>query len=678
MPDLPVGARLLHFNWDHLDLTSWHRRTLEVGLRWHWHRAPPLTATPQPIHLPVDASKRDILLAEIKALLDKQALIPADPSIPGFYSHLFLVPKKTGGFRPVIDLKALNQFITCRTFRMETPQSIRTQLQQGEWTTSIDLADAYLHVPIDPAFQHFLRIAVEDKVWQFRAMPFGLNIAPRTFTHLLAPVAAFLRAQGINLHRYLDDWLIRAPSHRQAVAHTHQVTHLFQQLGLLVRLEKSDLTPRQHFAFLGVSFDTVTATVAPPQEKVLGVVQLVSRVMAQSSIRLRLLLSLIGTLNHVADYVSLGRLHLRPIQFYLLSLHLDLRSEMESMVPVRPSLRVALMPWTDPHWLGARIPWRLPEPTITIATDASLIGWGAHWGDRLLSGRWSHPERNLHISVLELRAIRRALEKLLDDVAGQSIRIMTDSVSAAAYIRRQGGTRSLSLFQEARLLLLWCHDHNIQLTPHFLPGHLNVLADLQSRPHQILATEWTLQQSVFNRLLTRFPEMSIDLFATRLNHRLPQFVSRFPDPQAVDSDALTMIWDGLQAYAFPPFAVLAEVLHKVATSHMTCVLVAPWWPAQPWFPEALRLLSGPPVQLPPTRKLLSQPHRPLYHSSPGWLNLHAWPLSSDASERRAFQAELRRLRPSISAPALSASTNRIGGPSAIGAGPTTWIPRVPL
>ena len=113
--------------------------------------------------------------------MSKQALIPADPSTPGFYSHLFVVPKKTGGFRPVIDLKALNQFITCRTFRMETPRSIRDQLRQGEWTTSIDLADAYLHIPIDLAFQPFLRIAVQGQVWQFQAMPFGLNIAPRTF-----------------------------------------------------------------------------------------------------------------------------------------------------------------------------------------------------------------------------------------------------------------------------------------------------------------------------------------------------------------------------------------------------------------------------------------------------------------------------------------------------------------
>ena len=160
------------------------------------------------------------------------------------------------------------------------------------------------------------------------------------------------------------------------------------------------------------------------------------------------------------------------------------------------------------------MPPRRPEPTVSISTDASLVGWGAHWGDRLLSGRWSRHETTLHISVLELRAIRQALILLASDLSGCTVRIMTDSVSAAAYIRREGGTRSLSLYQEVRTLLLWCRDHDITLVPHFIPGHLNVLADLQSRPHQVLSTKWTLQAPVFARLEQHFPDREIDLFAT--------------------------------------------------------------------------------------------------------------------------------------------------------------------
>ena len=561
---------------------------------------------------------------------------------------------------------------------METTHSIRGQLQVGEFTTSIDLADAYLHIPVAEAFQPYLRIAVEDQVWQFRAIPFGLNIAPRTFTALLAPVAATLRAQGIRVHRYLDDWLIRATTVQEAHHHTHQVVQLFNSLGLLVRLEKSDLTPRQDFVFLGVRFNLVHGTIAPPEAKILKVVQLVNTILPQSRIQVRHMLRMIGLLNHVAEYVELGRLYLRPVQFYLLSFHKDLREDLNHWLPIRPSLRVALWPWTNAQWLRVSVPLRRPSPTLTVATDASLVGWGAHMGDQLLSGLWSPQEAQFHISVLEIRAVHRALQSLQDQVQGQSIRVMTDSVSAVAYIRREGGTKSLQLYQEAKELLLWCRENRVHVIPHFLPGHLNVLADLQSRPHQVISTEWTLQQAVFQRLLSHFPFMEIDLFATRLNNKLPRFVSPFPDPLAEESDALTIEWDGLQAYAFPPFAIISEVLHKVAKSDMTCILIAPWWPTQAWFPEALRLLFGPPVQLPHYRRLLSQPHQPVYHHQPSWLNLHAWPLSNSVSRRKAFQSELQRLRPVTYVPAPPGSTSPTGGPSATGAAYTTWIPCIPL
>ena len=41
----------------------------------------------------------------------------------------------------------LNTFLKVEIFKMETPETIRTSLQQGEWVTSIDFKDAYFHIP---------------------------------------------------------------------------------------------------------------------------------------------------------------------------------------------------------------------------------------------------------------------------------------------------------------------------------------------------------------------------------------------------------------------------------------------------------------------------------------------------------------------------------------------------
>ena len=62
----------------------------------------------------------------------------------GFYSRLFLVTKKTGEMRPVIDLSTLNRHMVVPHFKMETQGSVRSAIRSQEWTVSIDIRDAYI------------------------------------------------------------------------------------------------------------------------------------------------------------------------------------------------------------------------------------------------------------------------------------------------------------------------------------------------------------------------------------------------------------------------------------------------------------------------------------------------------------------------------------------------------
>ena len=61
----------------------------------------------------------NIMNEEITKLLKKTAIVLVKFAPIGFYSRLFLVPKKEGSFRPVIDLSQLNKFITNEHFQME-------------------------------------------------------------------------------------------------------------------------------------------------------------------------------------------------------------------------------------------------------------------------------------------------------------------------------------------------------------------------------------------------------------------------------------------------------------------------------------------------------------------------------------------------------------------------------
>ena len=79
---------------------------------------------------------------------------------PGFYSHLFVVQKDSGAWRPIIDLSTLNTYIASQHFHMETPQSVLRSIHQGDWMISLDLQDAYLQVPIHPESHRYLRFTM--------------------------------------------------------------------------------------------------------------------------------------------------------------------------------------------------------------------------------------------------------------------------------------------------------------------------------------------------------------------------------------------------------------------------------------------------------------------------------------------------------------------------------------
>ena len=138
----------------------------------------------------------------------------------GFFNRLFLVPKPNNMWRPILDLSNLNKFFRAEKFKMETPEITRTSLQTGEWVTSIDFKDAYLHIPIASQSRKYLRFHVDGQTYQFKALPFGLSTGPMEFTIVAKEVKLMALQKDIRIHQYLDDWLVRTRSHQTCLHHT--------------------------------------------------------------------------------------------------------------------------------------------------------------------------------------------------------------------------------------------------------------------------------------------------------------------------------------------------------------------------------------------------------------------------------------------------------------------------
>lgn len=149
--------------------------------------------------------------------------------------------------------------------------SIKNLLYPNCFMATLDLRDAYLHIPIHPAFQRFLRPAVkmgtEIRHFQFQAFPFNLSSAPCIFTKVLGEVLAQLRLKAIPIIPYLDDLLVVAESYQKLLADLQTVQDILQFLGWLINKEKSSLILAQKVTYLGYEFFSVDQKVFLPQEK---------------------------------------------------------------------------------------------------------------------------------------------------------------------------------------------------------------------------------------------------------------------------------------------------------------------------------------------------------------------------------------------------------------------------
>ena len=132
----------------------------------------------------------------------------------------------------------------------------------------IDLKDTYFHITIHPDHRRFLRFIFQDTLYQFLALPFGLATAPRTFTKCMAPVAAYLRLNGVHVFPYIDDWLVVSSSRCRALKDTKLILHVLRNLGLTVNYKKSHFTPSKVVNYIDATIDVPKGRIFLPQERI--------------------------------------------------------------------------------------------------------------------------------------------------------------------------------------------------------------------------------------------------------------------------------------------------------------------------------------------------------------------------------------------------------------------------
>ena len=339
---------------------------------------------------------------------------------------------------------------------METPRSILGALQQGQWLTSLDLKDAYFHIGINPADRRYLRFCHNGTAWQFTVLPFGLSTSPRLFTKILKPVLAYAHLHRVILHMYLDNWLLNPGTQQEALEQTSWLRSLCQRLGLVLNLEKSDLIPSQVATYLGIELDTLVGLARPSHKRVTNWLSVAEGFTAQHSPPAVQWLQVLGHLVSLEKLVPYGQISIRPIQWQLRLHWIQSKEKSSKLIPIDLQSRLAIQ--------------QCPGASSHMAWSKSF-----------------QPESG---ECKGCSHVRQYFSGCLPE--------------------KLGGIKSLPMSDLATDICLWAEKRGMTLIPRHLPGHLNVLADHLSRRGQNLKTEWSLNQTIADRIFRAWGRPFVD------------------------------------------------------------------------------------------------------------------------------------------------------------------------
>ena len=524
---------------------------------------------------------------------------PCEHETGEYISPIFSRQKKDGSLRIILNLKALNDNIEYKHFKMDSRNMAAQLMTENCMMASIDLKQAYFLVPMAKEHRKYLKFMWKGQLLQFIALPNGIACAPRLFTKLLKPIYATLRVEGISILGYIDDTFLVAQNKQECEKAVNRVIQLLTELGFVVNLGKSVLEPTARIMFLGYIFDSASMTITLSEDKKTKMKEVCGAVKRglkhSNTLKIRQVAELLGLMVAYNEGADMGPLHYRGLeQDKITALKLNKGSYDAHM-------RVSNEGMDDINWWLENVDYVYKTiwqdvPDMEIFSDASLKGWGAKLTNTGISigGRWTPEEARQHINVLEMQAGFFALKSFCKDLRDTRVLLRMDNQTAVCYVKNMGGVKSPQCNSMAKKIWEWCESKNIWVSVSFIPGVCNSSADECSREFAD-NKEWMLTKSNFQKLVDLWGEPDIDLFASRINCQISKYCAWKPDPEAIGIDAFTLKWNKFSSfYAFPPFSLVDRCLQKIRREHSQGIIIVPKWPTRPWWTMLIRMLTDHP------------------------------------------------------------------------------------
>ena len=204
-------------------------------------RHPPIKQRPYR----VPYSLKETMASQVREMIEAGVIIPSKSP---WTSPVVLVKKKTGDMRFCVDYRKLNAITIKDCYPLPRIDEILDSLQGKKYFTGLDLANGYWQIEVEPNDREKTAFVVENDLYEFVKMPFGLCNSPSTFMRAMNCVMADL----INeiLHIFLDDLIVASSTFEEHIGNLRKVFDRLRSVGLKLKPKKCHFLQKQ-LEFLG-------------------------------------------------------------------------------------------------------------------------------------------------------------------------------------------------------------------------------------------------------------------------------------------------------------------------------------------------------------------------------------------------------------------------------------------
>ena len=150
---------------------------------------------------------RKLVASQVQEMLKLRIIQPSESP---FSSPVFLVRKRDGSARFVVDMRQLNALTVADKYPLPLITEILDTLKDAKYFTSMDLTSGYWQLHLAEEDRHKTAFITPDGLFEFKVLPFGLKNAPSGFQRMMDTILTAYRWKCCLV--YLDDIIIFSPS----------------------------------------------------------------------------------------------------------------------------------------------------------------------------------------------------------------------------------------------------------------------------------------------------------------------------------------------------------------------------------------------------------------------------------------------------------------------------------